>query len=121
MIDRPWAETFAREWATSWNDRDLDSILGHYAEGVVFRSPRIAAVLGEGRTSVTGLGALRDYWLRALGLATTLHFELDRVLVGGDAITILYRNHRNQDVAETLVFDRDRKVVEGIVTASDRS
>jgi hypothetical protein len=38
--------------------------------------------------------------------------------VGSDAITICYRNHRRQDVAETLVFGKDLKVIEGIVTYS---
>ena len=116
MIERSWAEDFARDWCASWNARDLDALLSHYASNVVFRSPRIAVVMGEGKTSVTGIGELRTYWRKALDAAQELHFEIRHVLVGGDAITILYRNHRGQEVAETLVFDDQRKVIQGIVT-----
>jgi ketosteroid isomerase-like protein len=115
MLNRAWVEKFTQEWAASWNARDLDSILAHYAPDVIFRSPRISEVLGCSQSCVRGLADLRDYWHRALASAKDLHFEIRDVLVGGDAITILYRNHRNQDVAETLVFDDDRKVIEGIV------
>ena len=33
MID---ADAFARAWIAAWNARDLDSILAHCADGVVF-------------------------------------------------------------------------------------
>ena len=32
---------FAEEWITAWNTHDLDRILSHYAEDIVFRSPVI--------------------------------------------------------------------------------
>jgi ketosteroid isomerase-like protein len=116
IIERKWAERFAKEWAANWHERDLDALLSHYAENVVFHSPRIAVVLGEGRTSVSGISELRDYWRKAIDAAGELRFEVAKVAVGSDAITILYRNHRGDDVAETLVFGDDRRIVEGIVT-----
>jgi ketosteroid isomerase-like protein len=66
MINRAWAERFAAEWAASWNARDAAAVLAHFSDDVVFRSPLIAKVLGEGRTFVSGLPALRDYWTKAL-------------------------------------------------------
>jgi len=64
------------------------------------------------------IGANRacDYWRKALDIAKELRFEISHVFVGSDAITILYRNHRRQEVAETLVFSKDCKIIEGIVT-----
>ncbi len=116
MIEHGWAEHFAMDWARLWNARDLDSLLSHYAPDVVFHSPRISAVLGAQQSLVSGIDALRAYWKRALGLASHIHFVVERVGVGSDAITIIYRNQRGDHVAETLVFDEDLKVVEGIVT-----
>jgi ketosteroid isomerase-like protein len=118
MIDRSWAEAFAKEWVANWNARDLDALLSHYSPSVVFRSPLIFGVLGQNRTYVAGIGQLRDYWQQALSANKELHFDLTQVLVGSDAITIYYRNHRRQDVAETLVFGKDLKAIEGIVTYS---
>lgn len=118
MMDRAWADRYAREWIDHWHARDLDALLAHYTPDVVFHSPRIADVLGGSKATVTGIEELRHYWSSALSKMKTLHFDLQSVLLGSDAITILYRNQRGQDVAETLLFDGNLKVVEAIVTYS---
>jgi ketosteroid isomerase-like protein len=116
MIDRTHAERFAREWIDAWNAHDLDAILSHYAEDVVFRSPRIALVLGETIDFVTGKPALARYWGKALASPKDLHFTFDRLYVGSDSLTIAYRNHRGQYAAETFVFNADGLVTESIAT-----
>jgi hypothetical protein len=115
MMGRLWAERFAREWASNWNQKDLNALLSHYAPDVIFRSPRIAVVLGTQQASVSGLAELRAYWSKALEQAKELHFEITSVGIGSDALTILYVNHRGDQVSETLVFRPDGKIVEGIV------
>lgn len=95
---------------SAWNDRDIDRILAHYADGVVFHSPRIALVMGSGAASVSGKAALRDYWTKALERSPGLFFELESVLTSSDAITLLYTNHREELVAETFLFDDDGEV-----------
>lgn len=104
MID---PEAFAAEWIAAWNAHDLPRILGHYAPDIVLRSPRIATVMGGDAQAVSGLEALGAYWGRALQGAPDLHFSLDRVFVGAGALTLVYRNHRGQSAAETLVFGPD--------------
>ena len=116
MIEHSWAERFAKDWARQWNARDLDALLSHYAPDAVFHSPRISAVLGTRQSSVSGIDALRAYWKRAIELASQIRFDVERVGVGSNAITIIYRNQRGDHVAETLVFGENLKVVEGIVT-----
>ncbi|WP_225907888.1 nuclear transport factor 2 family protein [Hyphomonas sediminis] len=113
-LSRPFAEGFARDWLAAWNDRDIERILAHYSEDIIFHSPRIAKVLGNEAASVFGKQALRDYWTKALGAAPQLFFELDEVLIGSDALTILYTNHRDELVAETFVFGPEGKVVRSI-------
>jgi ketosteroid isomerase-like protein len=116
-MERPAAEAFARDWVAAWNAKDLAAILAHYADDIVFHSPRIAAVIGTAKPSVSGKAELRDYWSRALALSAALKFELGSVLVGSDALTILYRNHRGEEVAETLVFDADSDLVTRSIAA----
>jgi ketosteroid isomerase-like protein len=103
------AQAFAAEWMDAWNSHDLERIVSHYADDVVFLSPLAQRIVGDGR--ITGLGPLRVYWARALGAQRDLHFELIRVLAGHDCLTILYRDHRGEDVAETLELGDDGKVV----------
>ncbi len=104
-MDLSYAEEFARDWIDVWNRHDLPAILEHYSDSVVFHSPRISVVMGEQKDRVEGKEELQAFWSRALQAAPNLHFELGSVLVGSDAMTILYRNHRGQDVAETFVFE----------------
>ena len=113
-MDAEKAQAFAREWVKAWNDHDLEAILSHYAEDVVFHSPRIRMVTGKDVDAVTGKAALRAYWGEALDRSRNLFFEIDQVLPGSDALTILYTNERPQYVAETFVFRADGKVVRSI-------
>jgi ketosteroid isomerase-like protein len=116
VIEREWAEHFAAEWIAVWNSHDLDAILEHYADDIVFHSPRIAVVMGEKVDFVAGKPALARYWGKAFANAKDLRFELDRVYVGSDSLTIAYRNQRGQNAAETFVFNAEGLVVESIAT-----
>ena len=116
MIDQAWAERFADEWIAAWNSFDLNAILSHYTEDVVFHSPRIAVVMGEPVASVSGKPALARYWGKALSQGKDLRFHLERVYVGSDSLSISYRNHRAQNVVETFVFNAQGLVRESIAT-----
>jgi ketosteroid isomerase-like protein len=114
MLSRAFAEAFANDWLSAWNDRDIDRILSHYADDVVFHSPRIALVMGNDATTVRGKEALQTYWTEALAKGPNLFFALDDILVSSDAITILYTNHREQSVAETFLFNEDGEISQAI-------
>jgi ketosteroid isomerase-like protein len=103
------ARAFAHEWIAAWNSHDLDRILSHYAPEIVLLSPNAEKMVGHGR--VVGLPALSAYWKQALGRQPTLRFEFVDVRLGYQALTILYRNHRGQQAAETLEFGADGKAV----------
>lgn len=65
------ASDFANKWVASWNQRDIESIMSHYSNDIVFRSPRVAArhaVTGVGSASgeLRGLDSLRTYFSEAL-------------------------------------------------------
>jgi hypothetical protein len=104
-LNAAFAEDFARAWVQAWNDRDLDAILSHYADSIVFHSPRIDLVLRNGAAHIEGKAGLRAYWTEALARSPALYFEIDEVLTGSNAMTVLYTNHRDEKVAETFVFD----------------
>jgi ketosteroid isomerase-like protein len=112
-------DAFAHEWIGAWNSHDLDRILMHYADGLVFRSPVAARVLPYTGGVIRGKDEARRYWSAALPQHPALHFELQQVLRTVDGCTVLFRNHRGQLVAETMVFDEDGRVVEGIAAYAD--
>ncbi|WP_246843161.1 nuclear transport factor 2 family protein [Allokutzneria sp. NRRL B-24872] len=110
-MDMDFAEKFARDWEDRWNTHDLDLILEHYADDVVFHSPVAARLLGgDGR--VVGKAALREYWAKGLEFLPELHFAVEGVYLGLDTIVINYRNERGNLVNEILTF-KDGKIVFG--------
>lgn len=112
-----FALDFANGWIAAWNAHDLEAIISHYAPEIVFLSPVAERRFGNGR--VEGIAALRDYWGLSLKSQPELRFEFRAVLSGFDALTILYRNHRAQLVAETVEFNSGGKVVRSYACYSD--
>jgi hypothetical protein len=101
----PDPTTFAAAWVRAWNDHDVEAVLAHFHDDVLFSSPVAARLLPETGGVVRGKAALRDYWVTALGLLPDLHFEVIAVYRGESLLVINYRNHRGESVNEVLIFD----------------
>jgi ketosteroid isomerase-like protein len=97
---------FARAWIEAWNSHDLERVLSHYAADVELSSPLAAERVPGSGGHVRGEAALRAYWEPALAANPDLHFELEAVLTAVDGCTILYRNQRGQQVAESLFWNQ---------------
>jgi hypothetical protein len=111
-------DAFAREWAQAWNARDLDHVLAHFSDGIVFSSPK--AVDAVGQPTVRGKPALRAYWERALTQISALEFLV--VATMWDAsfrrLAIIYDrkvNGRADRAIELLTFDAGGLVTSGEV------
>ncbi len=105
---------FARWWAHTWSNRDVDAVVACFSEDVRFVSPRAAEVTGN--PVVLGRQALRDYWQRALAGVESIVFEVERVLedVAGEEIVIVYTSNidgRRKRACEFMHFDDEGKIV----------
>lgn len=107
---------FAEEWIAAWNSHDLERILSHYAEDIVFTSPRALARLPHTEGTVRGNAQLREYWSPLAEIRPNLHFILQQVLETVNGCTILYRDENDLLVAETMLVNGEGKVVQGIVS-----
>lgn len=103
----PDAAAFALAWTRAWNDHDVEAVLDHFHDDVVFTSPVAARVIPESGGVVRGKAALRDYWLTALRVLPDLHLEVVDVYRGESLLVINYRNERGGLVNEVLMFDGD--------------
>jgi hypothetical protein len=101
-------DTFAAEWIAAWNRHDLDAILSHYADDVVFTSPFAVRLTGDG--TVRGRDALRAYFATALTKFPDLQFRLRHALAGVNGLVLLYDSVENLLAAEAFEFDVDGKV-----------
>jgi ketosteroid isomerase-like protein len=115
----PDPNSYADQWVRAWNAHDIEAVLGHFSDDVVFTSPVAARVVPESGGVVRGKAALRDYWTTALSQQANLQFELIGVYSGESTLVINYRNHRGQLVNEVLTFDGDGLVRVGHGTYLD--
>jgi ketosteroid isomerase-like protein len=113
-MNREEANQFAHEWAAAWNRRDVEKVLEHFSEGVIFTSPTAFKIVGA--ATVRGKPALREYWNQALAQIRSLQFSVERVL--WDDVTrelaIIYTavmDGRSTRVSENLIFGSDGQVV----------
>jgi len=97
--------SFAAEWCEAWNAHDLDRLLAHFHDDVIFTSPMAAKLVPESGGRVAGKAALRDYWAKGLSLIPDLHFTVEQVFAGVDGIVIQYRNQKGISVSEVLIFE----------------
>lgn len=101
----PDYKAFAKDWEEAWNSHDLNRILSHYTEDVIFQSRKAFSYVGVGQTQ--GKEQLRHYWQAALDAQPDLKFEVETIFGGQMMLVIVYRNHKNRRAAETLYFRAD--------------
>ncbi len=104
--------SFAAEWYAAWNAGDLDAVLSHYADDVVFESPVVVAVTGDPNGRLHGRDALRDYFSRALERYPDLRFEPIATMAGVRSVVLHYVSIERRLSAEMMVLDDEDRVVQ---------
>jgi ketosteroid isomerase-like protein len=104
-MSTPDPQSFAEEWVLAWNAHDVEAVLAHFHDDVLFTSPIAARVVPGSGGVVRGKQALREYWTTALAGMADLHFEILGVYRGESLLVINYRNQRGGLVNEVLMFD----------------
>jgi ketosteroid isomerase-like protein len=108
ITTRSDAEKFAEHWADAWNRRDLEAVLAHFRDDIIFASP--TALIVTGSPVVHGKHALRAYWTKALARSISIRFSVLRVLwdAASRELAIVYLariDGRTGTVSENLIFD----------------
>jgi len=114
-MDAATAQGFASDWLIAWNAHDLDAILSHFSDDVVFTSPLALRIIEGSDGVIRGKEELRTYWSEGLRRTPELHFEIEDLYLGVTSVVIHYRNHSGGLVNEVLVFDGPL-VIEGHAT-----
>ena len=112
-MDDTAANRFATQWAQHWNSHDLEGLLSHFSDDVVWTSPVAAQIVDGSGGVLRGKAALRAYYAEGLRRTPELHFEVVGVYQGINMLVINYRNHRGALVNEVLSFDDAGLVREG--------
>ena len=105
VVSTPEPGVFAEDWLTAWNRHDVDAVLAHFHDDVVFSSPVAARVMPDSKGVVRGKAALREYWNAALKTMPDLHFDIVGIYQGESVLVVNYRNQSGALVNEVLEFD----------------
>jgi 8-oxo-dGTP pyrophosphatase MutT (NUDIX family) len=80
----------ARRWLDAFNARDLDGLVGLYAEDAVHVSPKLRDRRPETNGEITGREALRAWWSDAFVRLPHLRYEERRVVAEGKSVFLEY-------------------------------
>ena len=113
------AAAFSKAWLDDWNAHDLDAIVAHYAEKVVFRSPKVARYTGGKTDRLDGKGALRAYFAAGLAFRPDLQFSAPHACWDGTGLALIYKGEDGRTAVETMTLDADGRVAEARVFYDD--
>jgi hypothetical protein len=106
-MSQPTHSGLAEEWYAAWNAHDLDRIVSHYSDDVVFTSPFVAKLGSDPQGRLVGKSALRDYFGVALDRFPDLEFEPIALMTGVDSMVLQYYSVERKLAAEVMFLDAD--------------
>jgi hypothetical protein len=105
MLDRDVARAAAKDWIAAWNAHDLDAILEHYAENVVFRADTVVSRWNRSDGSLRNKAELREHFRLGLERAPDLHFVLREVLTCPGGYAVVYERENGNVVIDAVELD----------------
>ena len=110
MLSTSEARHFASDWIAAWNAKDLERIVSHYREDVLFSSPFAITHAGAEDGVVHTRPALCAYFKRALNAYPELRFEPIAVLPGVNSVALHYRSVGGREAIEVMELDARQRV-----------
>jgi ketosteroid isomerase-like protein len=115
------AQQFTDAWIRSWNNHDLNAILSHYAEDVVFYSPFIQQLGFNESGMVSGREELGRYFSIGLERFPELQFKLHGFFTGNNTVVIHYTSVNGRGAAEVFELDHAGKATTVYCNYSDNA
>jgi len=103
--------TLVSDWIDSWNRHDLDGIMRHYADAVVFEANTVVLRWNRPDGRLHGFAELRQHFQRGLDLAPELHFELEDVFTSPSGYATLYRRDNGNRVLDVVELNDEAKAI----------
>jgi ketosteroid isomerase-like protein len=97
------AEAHAQSWISAWNAHDLNNILLHYSQDVVFEAETVKRRWNK--PTLHGIEELRKHFALGLELAPGMTFHLEQVFLAPSGYAILYRRENGNRVIDCVKVD----------------
>ncbi|MFN8957380.1 MAG: YybH family protein [Hyphomonadaceae bacterium] len=103
--------SFAAAWIADWNAHDVEKILSHYAEDVVFHSPNSALRTKGEKTFFTSREELRPYFNFAFHIRPHLRFTLLNFCQDRQGLALIYQDETGATATELMDLNQLGQVV----------
>jgi len=97
------AQAHAQDWINAWNAHELDKIMLHYSQDVVFEVETAKKRWNKPR--LHGIEELRKHFTLGLELAPRLTFHLEQVFLAPSGYAILYQRENGNRVIDCVTPD----------------
>ena len=103
-------EAFAVSWVRDWNQRDLESVLSHYADDVEFVSPLVVTLMNEPTGTVHGKENLREYFRKVVATFPNVQVALVGTYRGLNSLLVHFEATTGRKAVEVMELDGSGKV-----------
>ena len=112
MLDKVKLKRAAESWIDSWNSRDMENVMSHYADDVMFYSPAVIKRWAIEEGKLAGKKALEKHFRKGLEEMPGLHFEFHSILYGINNVILFYKRETGGFAADFVTFNDSGKVKE---------
>jgi ketosteroid isomerase-like protein len=102
----------AKEWINTWNDRDIKSLINHYADDVLFYSSAAKRRWGVPDGKLSGKEALENHFRKAFEEFPSMKITFRKLLQGADGVLLVYERENGKMMADFVQFNDQGKVSE---------
>jgi ketosteroid isomerase-like protein len=110
MADSNSLKAHALSWIGAWNRHDLEGILSHYADNVVFQAATVARRWNRPDGILRGKTELRAHFTKGLELALDLRFDFEEMFHCPGGYAVLYRRNNGNRVIDVVELDDDQLI-----------
>jgi ketosteroid isomerase-like protein len=102
----------AKDWINAWNNGDINSLINHYADEVVFYSSAAKRRWNVHEGKLSGKDALENHFRKAFEEFPTMKITLRKLLQGTDGVLLVYERENGKMMADFVQFNDQGKVSE---------
>jgi hypothetical protein len=110
MIDNKKLQQAAIQWVDDWNHRNIEQVMSHYSEEVLFYSPTVIRRWNQPKGILVGKSAVERHFRKAMEEVPDIHFEFKSLLFGAESIILIYERETGNLVADLVLFNAEGKI-----------
>src|SRR5579862_485649 len=90
----------AKDWINAWNKGDINSLINHYSDNVVFYSSAAKRRWGVPDGKLYGIEALGNHFRKAFEEFPSMKITFRKLLLGVDGVLLVYERENGKMMAD---------------------